>query len=264
MRTPRPTISPCLCGLALLLSTSFGAACKTSPAETAPGGLTVYAASSLTEAFTELSQAFAKADGGAPPRLSFAGSQILRLQIEQGAEADVFASANPEHIRTLVDAGRMEEPRTFAYNELVLVVPEHNPAGITSFAELPKARRIVIGAPDVPVGIYTRRLFERAAAAWGPDFVSAVRSHIVSEEHNVRLVRAKVELGEADAAVVYRTDASARVRTLEIPSELSVRVEYEIGLVGTEPHRQAARRWIAFVTSDEGRRILAEHGFVTP
>ena len=225
--------------------------------------LTIFAASSLTEAFTELARAFASSEGGARPTLAFAGSQVLRLQIEQGARAHVFASANPRHMEALVGAELVATPETFARNELVVIVPRDNPASVRSFDDLPRARRSVVGTPEVPVGSYTRRLLENAAAAYGPDFASTVRAHVVSEESNVRLVRAKVELGEADAAIVYRTDASGRVLTIPVPPALSVRAEYQIALVGRPPHGETAQRWIAFVRSDEGQRILSEHGFVT-
>ena len=229
-----------------------------------PDTLQVFAASSLTESFDELERAFEAEVPGTDVSLSFAGSQVLRLQIEQGAEADVFASANPRHMQALVDAGHVEASQIFARNELVVIVPLDNPAEIESFSDLPRAERLVLGTEDVPVGSYARAALERAGDALGRQFEQQVRDAVVSEETNVRLVRAKVELGEADAAIVYRTDAAAsdRVRMLEVPDAYDVTAEYPIGVVSGTRQPQLARRWIDFVLSERGQAILQRHGFV--
>ena len=219
--------------------------------------LTIFAASSLTEAFRDLSTAFSQRTGAPQPTLVFGGSQILRLQIEHGAPAD------PKHMNALIASGHVEKSEVFAYNELALIVPKDNPAAIRELSELPRARRLVVGAPEVPIGIYTRELFDRAERSLGPELVASMRARIVSEESNVRLVRAKVELGEADAAIVYRTDLSDTVRAIEIPSELAVRASYSIALVAGSSQRAAAEDWIAFVESAVGRAVLHEHGFAT-
>jgi molybdate transport system substrate-binding protein len=226
--------------------------------------LHVFAASSLTEAFQELEGAFESADDDTDVRLAFGGSQALRLQIEQGAPADVFASADATHMDALVRAGRIVQSDPFAHSELAVVVPLDNPAQIESFADLPRAHRLVLGVPTVPVGRYSRELLQRAAESFGPEFRAQVLAHVVSEESNVRLVRAKVELGEADAAIVYRTDvtASSGVKLIPIPAVLNVRADYYMGIVEGSPHAQLAHRWIAYVRSEEGRHILTKHGFV--
>ena len=241
------------------------AACPSSPR----GGdlrLEVYAAASLTEAFEDLAGAFERANPGAEVALTFAGSQVLRLQIEQGAGADVFASANPEHVEALIAAGRVQDARLFAHNEMVVIVPMDNPAHIRSFADLPRAERLVIGTANVPAGRYAREAFRRGGASLGPDFEAAVLASVVSEETNVRLARAKVELGEADAAVVYATDAigSAGVRLIEMPDDVRVRADYLIGVVQPSDVTELAERWVALVTSAEGREALARRGFVLP
>jgi len=224
--------------------------------------LQVFAASSLAEAFQGLADAFEVAEG-TRVSLAYAGSQVLRLQIEQGAPAQVFASANPDHVHALVAEGLLGPPQVFATNELVLIVPLDNPAGIESFAELTRAQRLVIGSPDVPVGTYARAVLGRAALSLGTGFERTVLGAVVSEESNVRLVRAKVELGEADAALVYRTDAVASkgVRALEIPPQFNVRAEYLMGIVKPQEGNALAILWMAFVRSSEGQRILREHGF---
>ncbi|MCA9550570.1 MAG: molybdate ABC transporter substrate-binding protein [Myxococcales bacterium] len=240
--------------------------------ERAQDVLHVYAASSLTEAFTALRARFEAEHPRVEVRLTFAGSQVLRLQIEQGAGADVFASANPWHIEALAAAGRVEPGRAFAENGLAVIVPPDNPAGLQAFSDLPKARRLVIGTAQVPVGAYTRQAFLRGDAVYGPGFSDAVLARVVSEETNVRLVRAKVELGEADAAVAYRTDASepshpsppgsARFRTLLVPEAVDVRAEYRAAVVVGSPRRALAQAWVAFLVSPEAQAELTRLGFL--
>ncbi|MGH1347074.1 MAG: molybdate ABC transporter substrate-binding protein [Nannocystales bacterium] len=222
--------------------------------------LSVFAASSLTEAFTELEQTFEREHPSIDVRLSFAGSHVLRLQIEQGAAADVFASADPEQMEALDERGRLESHAVFAHNELVVVVPGDNPAGIHRFDDLEQARRIVLGSAAVPAGRYADAVLDRSDAV----FSASVRAHVVSRESNVRLVRAKVELGEADAALVYRTDTvhTPSLRVTEIPAEVAVPVELPIGVLGDAPHGEAGRRFAQHVLSVPGQAVLATHGFL--
>ena len=237
------------------------AACEAPPES---GTLSVYAASSLTEAFGELETAFEAAHPDIDVSVTYAGSQILRLQIEQGAPADVFASANLEHMEALVDSGLVAESRVFVRNELVVIVPLDNPAGIESLEDLPEASRIVLGTRNVPVGRYARDVLRLAAPTLGEGFEAMVLSRVVSEETNVRLARAKVELGEADAAIVYRTDAgsSERVRIVEIPSAFNVIADYPIGVLRRTTVPATAEAWVSLLMSPEGRTVLARHGFI--
>jgi molybdate transport system substrate-binding protein len=156
--------------------------------------------------------------------------------------------------------------RLFAHNELVVIVPTANPARIRSFADLPHADRLVIGTANVPVGRYAREAFRRAGAHFGPNFEAAVLASLVSEETNVRLTRTKVELGEADAAVVYATDAigSDRVQRIPLPQDVNVRADYLIGVVRPGDASELAGSWIDLVLSPEGRDALARRGFVVP
>ncbi len=239
----------------LLLVSLVLAACA--PADSGRAPLSVFAASSLTESFEDLARDFERDNPRVDVRLTFAGSQVLRLQIEQGATADVFASANVEHMQALREAGFIDSSQVLAHNALVLIVPTDNPAGIERFEQLPQASRIVLGTTGVPVGRYADAVLEGA----GEPFAGQVRQRVVSRESNVRLVRAKVELGEADAAVVYRTDAMAsqRVRAIEIPD--ADEVEYPIGVVADAAHADAAARFVAYVSSPPGQATLAAHGF---
>jgi len=220
--------------------------------------LSVFAASSLTDAFTDLAEVFEAAHPGIDVRLSFAGSQTLRLQIEGGAPADVFAAADAEHMYALESQELVEAPRVFAYNGLAVIVPLDNPARIEEFAGLAAADRLVIGAPEVPLGRYTREMLARTS------FTDALMEHVVSEEANARQVRAKVELGEADAAIVYRTDALAsdRLRMIEIPARVNVRTEYLVAVTKRAEHREAAEAWVQFLGSDEGVGVLRARGFI--
>jgi len=250
-------------GAGLILLLVSAAACGSGGS--GPAELHVYAASSLTDAFRDLEPMFEAAHPDVDVSLTFAGSQVLRLQIEQGADADVYASANPEHMQTLVEEDRVREGKVFAHNELVVIVPADDPAGIESFADLPKATRIVLGTENVPVGRYAREALNLAEERrFGAGFEESVMAHVVSEETNVRLARAKVELGEADAAIVYLTDASGsdRLRVIHVPEDVNVRADYLIGVVSGSSHLEAAEQWIDFLTSPEGRSVLEARGFV--
>ncbi len=226
--------------------------------------LTVFAASSLRDAFQDLGRNLEQQHPGTSVSFNFAGSQELRTQVEHGARADVFASADPRTLRALAGAGLALEPQVFARNEPVIVVPAGNPAGIHSLADLPRARRLVVGAPEVPIGEYTARILEAASRRYGPAFGAAVESRVASRELNVRQVLAKVALGEADAAIVYRTDALASrgaVEVISIPPELNVVAEYPIAVLRGAPQAGLARAFVELVLSSAGRAVLARHGF---
>jgi len=226
--------------------------------------LTVFAASSLRDAFQDLGRSFEQQHPGTSISFNFAGSQELRTQVEHGARADVFASADPRTLRALAGAGLALEAQVFARNEPVIVVPAGNPAGIHSLADLPRARRLVVGAPEVPIGEYTVRILEAASRRYGPAFGAAVESRVASRELNVRQVLAKVALGEADAAIVYRTDALASrgaVEVISIPPELNVVAEYPIAVLRGAPQAGLARAFVELVLSSAGQAVLARHGF---
>lgn len=225
--------------------------------------LRVFAASSLTEAFQELEGAFEAAYPEIDVVPIFAGSQVLRLQIEQGARADVFASADQRHLDALMRAGLVTGGGVFAGNELVVIVPRDNPAAIATFADLPRARRLVIGTEHVPAGQYARLALRRAATQRGADFEAAVLESVASEESNVRLARAKVELGVADAAIVYRTDAvPGRVRVVPLPDGANVRADYLMGALTAAANPEGAELWIDFAASQTGQDIMTRRGFL--
>jgi molybdate transport system substrate-binding protein len=225
--------------------------------------LVVFAAASLRESFGAIARTFEREHRGVTVSLALAGSQELRTQIENGATADVFASADSKHMEMLVAAKLVGNPRIFARNEPVIVVPRGNPAGISSLRDLPRARGIVLGIPAVPIGAYALRILEAASRRYGGDFLERVEARVVSREVNVRQVLAKVALGEADAAIVYRTDAAATnaVEAIPIPPELNVVAEYPIAPVASGRQPALAREFIDLVLSPAGQEILGRFGF---
>jgi molybdate transport system substrate-binding protein len=226
--------------------------------------LVVFEAASLKESFAALTARFEKDHPGTHVVTNAAGSQELRAQIEHGAAADVFASADRRHMDALVTAGLAAAPALFACNEPVVVVRQ-DLASVKTFADLPRAERIVVGAPEVPIGAYTAQILKRAADKLGAPFATEVQAKIVSRELNVRQVLAKVVLGEADAAVVYRTDAQAakgKVRVVEIPPEINVTAAYPIAALKHAPNPDLAAAFVALVRSPAGVAVLREAGFV--
>jgi len=155
-------------------------------------------------------------------------------------------------------------PKVFARNEPVLVVPKGNPARLSGLQDLPKAQRIVVGVPEVPIGAYTLRILDAASRQYGADFRAKVEARVVSRELNVRQILAKVSLGEADAAIVYRTDASTakqKVEVIAIPSDLNVVAEYPIAVLTRARQPALADEFVRLVLSPAGREVLASFGF---
>lgn len=227
--------------------------------------LVVFAPASLRDAFSTLGHEFERAHETSTLVFNFAGTQELRAQLEQGARADAFASADDRHMGELARVGRVVEPVIFARNEPVVVVASEAESTIRSLADLPAARRVVIGASEVPIGRYSLQILDRANEKLGDDFRARVERNVVSRELNARQVLAKVTLGEADAAIVYRTDAlspNASVKALTIPPDINVLADYSIAMVSDAAHPALARDWIAFVTSRTGGDALAAAGFL--
>ena len=240
------------------------------PVEPAPETLNVFAAASLTESFRELGRALEQRRPGLTVQFNFAGSQQLALQMEQGAPADVFASADERWMDYARDKGLIEgDAPTFARNRLVVIVPKTNPARIGALGDLTRrGTKIVLAAEAVPVGKYSREMLQKLAAA--PDYPEGydrrVLANVVSQEENVKSVVAKVQLGEADAGIVYRSDvtpAVARyVRVFEVPDEFNVAATYPIAVVKAARNAEAARLFVELVRSDEGQRVLQQHGLI--
>lgn len=238
-----------------------------SAAQAAP--LRVFAAASLTDAFTELGRVF-DAHTGNTTVFQFAGSQALRTQLENGARADVYASANSAQFDPLVRAGVLSPGQIFARNRLAILVPRGSRKVMTLRDLAKPGLRVVIADKAVPAGDYTRRMLAAISQAgtYGQDFAARVLKNVVSEEPNVRQVALKVGLGEADAAVVYRSDVTpalkSSVRLVALPSRFNQSVSYPIGIVRNAANRGAAQAFVAFVQSAEGQRILRKWGFLSP
>lgn len=250
--------------LASLVMTLLLAGCG--PSSPADPAITVYAAASLRDAFEELAVAYAD-DTGVDVVLSLDASSALRAQIEEGAPADVFASADLLNAEALVDAGLTDGPsRLFAGNALAIVVPADNPAGIDRWSTIARpGMRIIAAGEDVPITRYAVALIDNLAAQ--PDaphgFADAYEGNIVSREDNVRAVLAKIEIGEGDVAIVYETDArSADVGALGLPEAANVvAVAVAVAIADAGPDANAFVSWLL---EAEAQAILAKHGFRPP
>lgn len=214
--------------------------------------LAIFAAASLTAVFPGIDRA---------PRFQFGGSDQLAFQIQQGAPADVFASASPKYANELHARGLCSKPKVFATNTLMLIVPRANRAHIHSVYDLRRhGIKLVVAATGVPIGDYTRKLLAKL-------HLQSVLSNVVSNETDVKLVVAKVALGEADAGFVYRTDvkpAGKRVIRIDIPADAQPRVDYELCIPTGRKHPQLANRFVREVLSKRGRAALKNAGFGLP
>jgi molybdate transport system substrate-binding protein len=209
--------------------------------------VTVYAAASLTEVFQQLAP---------DARFNFAGSDELATQIREGARPDVYAAASPRYPRELHAEGLVGAPRVFATNRLVLIVPAKNPAGIERLADAARpGMKVVLGAEGVPIGDYAREALAEAGQ-------EAVLENVVSLEQDVKGVVGKVALGEADAGIVYATDAVAAdgdVRAIEFATTIAI--EYPVAVVRRGEQSEA---FVDLLFSGRGRELLREAGFGPP
>ncbi len=241
---------------------------QTSPAEK----LTVFAAISLSEAFSEIAAEFERANVGASVDLNLAGSQRLRTQLEHGARGDVFASADAEQMNLAMDSRLVDgNPAIFATNELVVIVPKgKTPGRVTSVADLGNPRiKLALALPDVPAGRYAREMISKLDirdSAPNGQLAARIMANVVTLEPNVRGAANKVALGEVDAGVVYATDARAefianRVRVIPIPQAANVNAEYPMTALRDAIEPRLAADFIRFVLSSKGQAILESHGF---
>ena len=231
-----------------------------------PQTLTVFAAASLTDAFTEIGAAFDAANPGVTVTLNFAGSQALRTQIEEGAPADVFASASGKEMDTLVTGSFVTKdvPQIFLTNKLVVILPADNPAALEKLEDLTKPGiKLVLAAEEVPVGNYARQALDKMNGSFGTDFKDKVLANVVSNEDNVKQVVAKVQLGEADAGIVYISDAIAapELKIIEIPADLNVIAKYPIAPLTKSENADLAAKFTEYVLSAEGQAVLQKWGF---
>jgi molybdate transport system substrate-binding protein len=219
----------------------------------AGGGISVFAASSLTQVLPRIDRT---------PRYSFGGSDQLALQLQQGAPADVYAAASPKYPELLYRQGVLRKPRVFATNRLVVLVPQANPARIRSVYDLRRpGMKVVIGDKTVPIGSYTQQILDALG------ITNEVLANVVSEETDVKGIVAKVALGEADAGFVYATDArpvAKKVKTIGLPGWAQPPIRYELAVVRSTKRAAAARAFVARVLSKQGRLQLRRAGFGLP
>ena len=216
--------------------------------------LNVYAAASLTETFGELEKTFEAANPGVDVRFNFAGSQDLVTQLGEGTDVDVLATANESTMKKAADAGQVDEQTIFVTNTLTLITTPGNPAGITGLDSSLDGAKLVICAPEVPCGKLTKTLTEKLGVTLSP----------VSEEQAVTDVRGKVASGQADAGIVYKTDALAEgdaVDTVAIQGADEAVNKYPIALVSASTKKDLGQKWIDLVLSADGQKVLEDAGF---
>jgi len=240
-------------------SSDSGASTTTGSASEITGDVTVFAAASLTESFTRIGKDFEAAHPGVTVTFNFAGSSALANQINQGAPADVFASAAPKNMTDVTNTGAVADtPTTFVTNTLEIAVPKGNPAKVTGLADFAKPDlKIALCAEQVPCGAAAKAVFRAAGITAAPDTL----------EQDVKAVLTKVSLGEVDAALVYKTDvksAGDKVEGIEFPESGKAVNEYPIAVCAKAPNPAGARAFVEYVLSAQGRKVLTEAGFGTP
>ena len=256
------------CGLMLL---SLVACSNQRAKQPFPKTLTVFAAASLTESFGDLGRQFEAAHPGVRVVFNLAGSQQLVAQLEQGARADVFASANTKEMDAAISASLVISgtQRVFARNRLVVIYPKSNPGRVTVLTDLARpGLKLDIADASSPIGQYTIEMFDAMSRdpALGGDLGDRIRTNVVSYEENVKAVVAKVRLGEADAGVVYTSDvtveAAKELGTLEIPDRFNRIALYPIAPLAKAPEPELARKFIGLVLSPAGQQVLRSYGFI--
>jgi molybdate transport system substrate-binding protein len=223
------------------------------------GNITVFAAASLTDSFTQIGKDFEAANPGTKVVFNFAASSALATQINEGAPADVFASASPATMKTVTDAGNADgTPSVFVRNQLVVAVAKGNPKGIAGLADLSKADvKVALCAEQVPCGAASKKALDAAGVSVTP----------VTFEQDVRATLSKLTLGEVDAAMVYRTDvkvAAADVEGIEIPESASAINDYPIAVLKDAPNKAGAQAFLTYVQSDPAQAVLTQAGFQAP
>lgn len=246
------------------------AACSATSAADTRTNVTVFGAASLKTALESITSAYEAANPGTTVTVSTDSSAALETQIEQGAPADVFLSADTTNPRKLVDAGLAAgEPVAFAGNKLTIIVPTDNPAGIATPADLARdGLRIIAAGDEVPITKYATQLVDNLAGQPGAPiaFAAAYAANVASKEDNVSAVVAKIALGEGDAGIVYVTDAAVAddVETIDVPDAANVPATYAGVVVGASPNRAAASAFLEWLAGPDGQAVLAEFGFQPP
>lgn len=259
-----------LCGLFLLISCGTAPASgTTSTSNAAPVTLNVFAAASLTDSFNLLATKYHQLHPNITIMPVYNGSPTLEQQIANGAPADIFASADTINMQKASQANLVGPSQIFARNRLVVILPVSNPAHIATLKDLAKPGvKIDLAAPAVPAGNYARQIIAKLAASpdYGSAYQTAVLGNIVSQEENVKAVVQKVQLGEADAGIVYVTDVtpaeSSQVAEITIPDQFNVIAAYPIAVVKASGHSSEAQSFLQYVLSTDGQAVLHQYHFL--
>lgn len=257
--------------LLIILVTLTSACGGIAPAQQDKNTLMVFAAASLTDVFSEMADAFETQNPGKLVNLNFAASSQLAQQLAEGADADVFASADRYQMDVVIETGQIEpeEANTMAGNTLVIIFPPDNPAGIGSPLDLSfPGISLILAAEEVPIGRYSLEYLDKASdeSVFGPQYKEDVLNNVVSYEQTVRGVLTKIQLGEADAGIVYKSDVYGlgpeEINGITIPPVLNVSATYFIAPLNDSHESELAQDFIDFVLSTEGQDILARYGFL--
>jgi molybdate transport system substrate-binding protein len=240
------------------------------PTPDAPVTLNVFAASSLTESFNEITTQYEKAHPNVTIKDNYNGSQLLEQQIASGAPADIFASADLANMMKASSANLVDASQVFAKNRLVVIIPTSNPGKINTLKDLAnKGIKIDIEAATVPAGKYSLQVLDNMAKSsdYGASYEAAVKANFVSMEDNVKAVVQKVQLGEADAGFVYLTDVTAAVKgkvtEVDIPDNFNVIAQYPIAVTKNSTHASDAQAFVQYILSSHGQAVLTKYNFIT-
>jgi molybdate transport system substrate-binding protein len=246
------------CGGASSPGSSASSSASSSVSPSLSGQLTVLAAASLTDSFKKIGQQFEAAHPGTEVVFSFGASSTLATQITQGAPADVFASASTTTMNSVVTAHAATASQTFAKNVMQIAVPPANPAGVTQLSDLARSSvKVVLCAQQVPCGSTARKVLANAKLTVTP----------VSNEADVKATLSKVELGEADAGIVYVTDvltAGTKVKGVAIPADVNASTSYPIAPLTASKNPDLAKAFVDYVLSSGGATVLSQAGFENP
>lgn len=250
--------------LAVLVILAVGAAGCTQPAETTE--INVYAAASLTGAFTEIGEKFTAANPNIKVVFNFAGSQTLKTQILEGADADMYVSANDKQFDPVVDAGLITEKKVLLENKLGIAVVKANTLKINGLGDLVKSgTRLVIGDDSVPFGQYTRTIIKNYEDDGNAGYVDEFMKNVITQVDAVTGVKTVITTGEADASIVYVSDISKAdkesITVIEIPDKYNVIASYPYGILNATTKSDAVKKFESYLTGKEGSAILTEYGF---
>lgn len=227
--------------------------------------ITIFAASSLTESVTEICSTYEQTHGAVTSKLHFAGSKTLRSQIENGAPADIFISANEKHYKALVESDDLIEGGKLLTNEMVLIVSLDAAKHINGLEDLTINHQLILADHGVPAGDYARQVISKLSELYGNEYEENVLQNLASSESNVRQVLTKVVLGEGDAALVYKTDVTKDIEDklvlIEIPEAYNVVASYWIGFISNETISKEVEAYGAFFSDEKSHEIFKSYGF---